>query len=174
MIANEATRAFKATSFKRGKPAGAIDRAAVTHHAVSTMAIAAVTIALKMFSAISCRVTRLPPAPRARRIANSLARPSPRATARLATLAQTSNSRQNIAANTSSSSSRLVRAMSSASGISRMLHPALVAGCSDAIALANVCIRAVAPSIDTPSFMRPATRRNRASRGGPSGKRAPR
>ena len=51
-------------------PAGAIDRAASTHHAVSTMAMTIVTIALNTLSAINCRVTRLPRAPSARRIAN--------------------------------------------------------------------------------------------------------
>ena len=133
-----------------------------------------VTRALNTLSAMSCRVTRLPRAPSARRIAISLARATLRAMARLATLAQTSKSRQNIAANTRSSSRRLVRAISSASGMSRTLQPAFVPGCSTAIPLASVCIRAVAPSMDSPAFIRPTTRRNRASRGGPLGKRGPR
>ena len=171
--ANDATRAFRATSCRRGMLAGAIDSAASTHHAVSTMAMTIVTIALNTLSAINCRVTRLPRAPSARRIAISLARATPRAIARLATLAQSSNSRQDIAAKTSRSSRRLVRAISSASGKSRMLQPALVSGCSASIPPASVCIRAEAPSIDIPAFIRPTTRRNRASRGGPFGKRAP-
>ena len=150
--ANDATRAFMATSCRRGMPAGAIDRAASTHHAVRTMAMTIVTIALNTLSAINCRVTRLPPAPSARRIAISLARPTPRAMARLATLAQTSNSRQNIAAKTRRSSRRLVRAISSASGESRTLQPALMSGCSAANPLASVCIRAVCAFDGHPGF----------------------
>ncbi len=141
-----------ATSCRRGMPVGAIDKAASIHHAARNMAIAVVTMALKPLSAINCRVTRAPLAPIARRIAISRERATPRAMARLATLAQTSNNRQNIAAKTRRSSSRLVRAMSSASGDSRTLQPALVSGCSDSNPLASTCIRAVAPSMVIPAF----------------------
>ena len=41
-------------------PAGAIDTAASTHHAVSKTAMPVVTIALNRLSAINCRLTRLP------------------------------------------------------------------------------------------------------------------
>ena len=68
--ANDTTRALMATSCMRGMPAGAIDTAASTHHAVSTTAMPIVTIALNRLSAINCRLTRLPRAPSARRIAN--------------------------------------------------------------------------------------------------------
>ena len=51
--ANDATRAFIATSCKRGMSAGAIARAASTHHAVSTMATTVVMSALNRLSAIN-------------------------------------------------------------------------------------------------------------------------
>jgi hypothetical protein len=104
-------------------PAGATARAASTHHDVSTRAIAAVTSALSTLSARSWRVTRPPLAPSARRTAISRALAAPRASARLAMLAQASSNRHTIAPNTSDSSRRLVRVTSSASDPSSTVQP---------------------------------------------------
>jgi hypothetical protein len=110
------TSARGSSSCNRGISDGVNAIAALSEHAVKTMATSAASTAHSAVSARCSLTMCVRPAPSANRMAISRARAARRAIARLATLAQTSKSRQNTAPNTSSYSVRLERSNSSLSG----------------------------------------------------------
>ena len=100
------------------------DRSHDTASDASSTPIAPAAIASTPFSTAASRTSRQRPEPSAARIADSRARLSARASARLATFAHTISSRNAVAAETTFSAGRTSPTMSSISGLRYRKWPA--------------------------------------------------